>query len=90
LEARAIVVGYSNGANIASSLILFHPHYLAAAVLFRAMMPFVPDLIRNLSHGSKADTNSAKMTFVPRRLGSQKKKFARKLQHSNQKEELTL
>lgn len=47
---KLIVVGYSNGANIASSLILLHPHYLAAAVLFRAMMPFVPDLIRNLSH----------------------------------------
>ena len=47
---KLIVVGYSNGANIASSLILLHPHYLAAAVLFRAMMPFVPDLVRNLGH----------------------------------------
>jgi len=45
-----IAVGYSNGANIAASLILLHPHYLAAAVLFRAMVPFVPDLIRDLSH----------------------------------------
>jgi predicted esterase len=44
---RLIVVGYSNGANIASSLILLHPHYLAAAVLFRPMIPFVPDLIRD-------------------------------------------
>jgi len=47
---RLIVVGYSNGANIASSLILLHPHYLAAAVLFRAMVPFSPDLIRDFSH----------------------------------------
>jgi phospholipase/carboxylesterase len=31
-------------------LILSHPHYLAAAVLFRAMVPLVPDLIRNFSH----------------------------------------
>lgn len=45
-----IAVGYSNGANIAASLILLHPHYLAAAVLFRAMVPFVPDLIRDFSH----------------------------------------
>jgi len=45
-----IAVGYSNGANIAASLILLHPHYLAAAVLFRPMVPFVPDLIRDLSH----------------------------------------
>jgi phospholipase/carboxylesterase len=47
---RLIVVGYANGANLAASLILFHPHYLAGAVLFRAMAPLVPDLIRNFSH----------------------------------------
>jgi len=47
---RLIVVGYSNGANLAASLILFHPHYLAGAVLFRPMVPLVPDLIRNFSH----------------------------------------
>ena len=44
-----IAVGYSNGANIASSLILLHPHHLRAAVLFRAMVPFRPDMIRNFS-----------------------------------------
>jgi predicted esterase len=49
-KKRLVVVGYSNGANIASSLILLHPHYLAAAVLFRAMVPFSPDLIRDFSH----------------------------------------
>jgi predicted esterase len=47
---KLIVVGYSNGANIGSSLILLHPHYLAAAVLFRAVLPFSPDLIRDFSH----------------------------------------
>lgn len=47
---KLIVVGYSNGANIGASLILLHPHYMAAAVLFRAMMPFTPDLIRDFSH----------------------------------------
>jgi predicted esterase len=49
-KTRLIIVGYSNGANIGSSLILLHPHYMAAAVLFRAMVPFVPDLIRDFSH----------------------------------------
>lgn len=44
---KLIAVGYSNGANIAASLILLHPHYLAAAVLFRAMMPFTPDIVRD-------------------------------------------
>ena len=49
-KKRLIAVGYSNGANIAASLVLLHPHYLAAAILFRAMVPFVPDLIRDFSH----------------------------------------
>lgn len=49
-KKRLLVVGYSNGANIGASLILLHPHYLAAAILFRAMVPFVPDMIRDFSH----------------------------------------
>lgn len=46
---KLVAVGYSNGANIAASLILLHPHHLAAAVLFRAMVPFKPDLVRDFS-----------------------------------------
>src|SRR5262249_5109608 len=34
-KTRLMAVGYSNGANIAASLILLHPDYLVAAVLFR-------------------------------------------------------
>jgi len=49
-KRRLIVVGYANGANLAASLIRLHPHYLAGAVLFRAMVPLVPDLIRDFSH----------------------------------------
>src|ERR1700740_3766103 len=49
-KRRLIVGGYSNGANLAASLILLHPHYLAGAVLFRTMVPLVPDLIRDFSH----------------------------------------
>ena len=49
-KRRLIVVGYANGANLAASLILLHPHYLAGGVLFRAIVPQVPDLIRDLSH----------------------------------------
>ena len=48
-KQHLVAVGYSNGANIAASLILLHPHYLAAAVLFRAMVPFKPDIVRNFS-----------------------------------------
>jgi phospholipase/carboxylesterase len=37
-----IALGYSNGANIAASLLLSQPDALAGAVLLRAMLPFEP------------------------------------------------
>ena len=46
--ARVFAVGFSNGANIAASLLLLRPGLLAGAVLLRAMVPFeleeLPDL----------------------------------------------
>jgi len=39
---RVTAVGFSNGANIAASLLLLRPDVLAGAVLFRAMVPLVP------------------------------------------------
>jgi predicted esterase len=45
---RVIAVGYSNGANIAASLLLLHPDVLAGAVLFHAMVPFVPERLPDL------------------------------------------
>jgi phospholipase/carboxylesterase len=44
-----ISIGYSNGANIASSLLLIHPEVISSAVLFRAMVPFIPEKVPNLS-----------------------------------------
>lgn len=38
-----VAVGYSNGANIASSLLLLRPDLLAGAVLLRPMLPFEPE-----------------------------------------------
>jgi len=38
-----IAVGYSNGANIAASMLLLRPEILSAAILFRAMVPLIPD-----------------------------------------------
>jgi predicted esterase len=41
-------VGFSNGANIAASLLLLRPDAVGGAVLFRAMVPLIPDTLPNL------------------------------------------
>jgi len=41
-RTQVIAVGFSNGANIAGSLLLLRPEILHRAVLFRAMVPLVP------------------------------------------------
>ena len=47
-ERTLVVVGYSNGANIAGAMLLLHPDALNAAVLILAMVPFEPDPLPNL------------------------------------------
>ena len=44
-----VAVGYSNGANIAASMLLLRPEILSAAILFRAMVPLTPEIRPNLS-----------------------------------------
>src|SRR5919202_5992866 len=46
---HVIAVGYSNGANIAASMLLLRPEILSSAILFRAMVPLVPLTLPNLS-----------------------------------------
>jgi predicted esterase len=41
--ARVVAVGFSNGANIASSVLLLRPGVLAGAVIFRGQVPIVPE-----------------------------------------------
>ena len=49
-DARHVMaVGYSNGANIAASMLLLMPQTLTGAILFRAMVPLVPDNLPDLS-----------------------------------------
>jgi phospholipase/carboxylesterase len=45
-----IAVGYSNGANIASSILLLRPEILSAAILFRTMVPLVPSVLPDLTN----------------------------------------
>lgn len=45
-----VVVGYSNGANIACSMLLLRPEVVSAAILFRPMVPFQPDVLPDLGN----------------------------------------
>jgi phospholipase/carboxylesterase len=47
--AAPIAIGFSNGANIAASLLLSQPDILRGAVVLRAMLPFEPKATPNLS-----------------------------------------
>ncbi len=49
---RIFAVGFSNGANIAASLLLLHPGLLAGAILLRPMVPFEPENPPDLSETS--------------------------------------
>ena len=46
---QLIAVGYSNGANIAASMLLLRPETMHATILLRAMVPLVPDRLPDLS-----------------------------------------
>lgn len=48
---RLVAIGYSNGANIAASGLLLRPDFLSYAILFRPMVPLIPEMLPNL--GSK-------------------------------------
>ena len=47
--SKLFAVGFSNGANIAASLLLMRPDLLRGAVLLRPMVPFEPEVVPDLS-----------------------------------------
>ena len=47
-RGRVVALGLSNGANMAAALLLLHPGTLAGAVLFRPMVPLVPERLPDL------------------------------------------
>jgi phospholipase/carboxylesterase len=48
--SRIIAIGFSNGANMAASLLLLRPGVLAGAILLHPMLPLVPDFPPELEH----------------------------------------
>jgi predicted esterase len=62
---RVIAVGFSNGANIAASTLLVEPGVLAAAVLFRAMVPIVPDPLPSLAGTPIFMSNGRADSLIP-------------------------
>src|SRR5918999_3882614 len=47
---QTIAVGFSNGANIGASILLLRSEVLQGAILFRAMVPLVPNTLPDLSN----------------------------------------
>ena len=72
-DKKIVAVGYSNGANVAASMLLLRPEVLSAAILFRAMVPLTPDRQPNLSSVSVFISGGAFDPIVP---GSETKALA--------------
>ena len=62
---RVVAVGFSNGANIAASLLLLAPGELSGAILFRAMVPIVPDPLPSLAGKRILMTNGRTDPLIP-------------------------
>jgi predicted esterase len=62
---RVVAVGFSNGANIAASLLLLRPGVLEGAILFRAMVPLVPDPLPSLPRTPVLVSNGRADPIVP-------------------------
>ena len=71
-----VAVGYSNGANIAASLLLLRPEVLRAAALLHAMVPLEPDVLPDLGGTDVLVTGGMHDPMVP---GDQTEALARML-----------
>ncbi len=63
---RVLALGYSNGANIAVSLLLRHPETLAGAVLLRPTLPYAPDTPPRLDGKPVLVLGADRDPYVPR------------------------
>jgi phospholipase/carboxylesterase len=70
-EGSLVAVGFSNGANIASALLLQHPGLLSAAVLLAAMTPFADPPAADLSGTVVVIANGARDPMIPAAMTAQ-------------------
>lgn len=66
---KVVAVGFSNGANIAASLLLLHPGLLRGAVLWRAMVPFEPAAAPDLAGTAVFLGEGTQDPLIPPALG---------------------
>lgn len=64
-DRRLIAVGFSNGANIAASLLLLRPEVLAGAVLLRPMVVLAPETTPDLTGRRVLLSSGAHDSLVP-------------------------
>ena len=62
---RVIAVGFSNGANIASAVLLLHPGTIGGAILIRGQVPLVPDPLPALAGTRVLISNGRSDPLVP-------------------------
>lgn len=60
-----VAVGYSNGANIAASMLLLRPETLKRAILLRPMVPLVPERAPDLSGAAVLIAAGASDPLIP-------------------------
>lgn len=65
-QSKLIALGFSNGANIASSVLIRFPETLAGAILLRGMVPFVPSELPDLRSKHILLSNGTRDPIVPR------------------------
>lgn len=70
-ERKIVAVGFSNGANIAASLLLLRPKVLRAAALLHAMVPFQPERLPDLSGTSVLLTAGRRDSMIPQEAAEQ-------------------
>lgn len=63
---RVYATGFSNGANIAASLLLLSPRTLAGGILLRSMVPLVPDPLPDLRGTAVLLSNGTRDPFASR------------------------